>query len=95
MGPIKCIERKSQPIIFSGMFHWIPSVSIEECILSRKTADSVILNDHIVVCLFANPTSPMISLRNLIMPLRASNINYDQLKHVVILGNQVLFNYNI
>jgi len=29
-----------------------------------------VLNGHVVVCLFADPDSPLIGLRNLVMPLR-------------------------
>ena len=39
-----------------------------------------------VVCVFADPDSPLIGLRNLVMPLRASNFHYHELKHVVIVG---------
>ena len=46
-----------------------------------------VLNGHVVVCLFADPDSPLIGLRNLVMPLRASNFHYHELKHVVILGS--------
>ena len=46
-----------------------------------------VLNGHVVVCLFADPDSPLIGLRNLVMPLRASNLHYHELKHVVILGS--------
>ena len=46
-----------------------------------------VLNGHVVVCLFADPDSPLIGLRNLVMPLRASNIPFGELRHVVILGN--------
>ena len=45
-----------------------------------------VLNGHVVVCLFADPDSPLIGLRNLVMPLRASNFHYHELKHVVIVG---------
>ena len=45
-----------------------------------------VLNGHVVVCLFADPDSPLIGLRNLVMPLRASNFYYHELKHVVIVG---------
>lgn len=46
------------------------------------------LSDHVVVCLFAKAESPLIGLRNLIMPLRASNYDYSELKHVVIIGDK-------
>ena len=34
-----------------------------------------ILSDHVVVCIFATSASPLIGLRNLIMPLRSSNFS--------------------
>ncbi|KAK6016740.1 hypothetical protein OSTOST_17773 [Ostertagia ostertagi] len=46
-----------------------------------------VLNGHVVVCLFADRDSPLIGLRNFIMPLRASNFHYHELKHVVIVGD--------
>lgn len=46
------------------------------------------LSDHVVVCLFAKAESPLIGLRNLIMPLRASNYDHSELKHVVIIGDK-------
>ncbi len=49
-------------------------------------AAMTVLNGHVVVCLFADPDSPLIGLRNLVMPLRASNFHYHELKHVVIVG---------
>ena len=44
-------------------------------------------SNHVVVCLFADANSPLIGLRNLVMPLRASNFLYKELKTVVIVGN--------
>jgi len=70
----------------TGMFHWTPARSIEDCILDRNQAAMTVLNGHVVVCLFADPDSPLIGLRNLVMPLRASNFHYHELKHVVIVG---------
>ncbi len=46
-----------------------------------------VLNGHVVVCLFADVHSPLIGLRNFVMPLRASNFHYHELKHVVIVGD--------
>ena len=47
----------------------------------------MVLNSHVVVLLFAEPDGPLIGLRNLIMPLRASNLKFNDLKHVVIVGS--------
>lgn len=43
-----------------------------------------VFSSHVVVCLFADATSPLIGLRNIVMPLRASNFHFNELKHVVI-----------
>ena len=40
-----------------------------------------------IVAVFANEDSPLIGLRNLVMPLRASNIPYTSLIQVVLVGN--------
>ena len=45
------------------------------------------LANHVVVCLFADASSPLIGLRNLVMPLRASNFHYHELRPCVIVGN--------
>ncbi|KAH8271243.1 hypothetical protein KR018_002997 [Drosophila ironensis] len=71
----------------TGMFHWSPAKGLEDCILDRNQAAMTVLNGHVVVCLFADPDSPLIGLRNLVMPLRASNFHYHELKHVVIVGS--------
>ena len=58
-----------------------------ESFQDRNQAAMTVLNGHVVVCLFADPDSPLIGLRNLVMPLRASNFHYHELKHVVIVGS--------
>lgn len=60
---------------------------LEFFIQDRNQAAMTVLNGHVVVCLFADPDSPLIGLRNLVMPLRASNFHYHELKHVVIVGS--------
>merc|ERR1719250_158863 len=70
----------------TGMFHWTPARAIEECIINKKEAAMTVLNGHVVVCLFADVDSPLIGLRNLVMPLRASNFHFHEIKHVVIVG---------
>lgn len=44
----------------TGMFHWTPARSIEDCILDRNQAAMTVLNGHVVVCLFADADSPLI-----------------------------------
>lgn len=73
---IGAFEQQDMKYDSTGMFHWCPSRSIEECILDRNQAAMTVLNGHVVVCLFADKDSPLIGLRNFIMPLRASNFHY-------------------
>ena len=40
-------------------------------IQDRHQAAMTVLNGHVVVCLFADKDSPLIGLRNFVMPLRA------------------------
>lgn len=71
----------------TGMYHWCPSRDLDKCLMDRQEAAMTVLQDHVVVAVFGNFDSPLIGLRNLVMPLRASNIEYGRLLHVVILGN--------
>nr|UGC41721.1 calcium-activated potassium channel slo-1 [Ditylenchus destructor] len=84
---VRDFEQQDMKYDSTGMFHWCPNRSIEECILDRNQAAMTVLNGHVVVCLFADKDSPLIGLRNFIMPLRASNFHYHELKHVVIVGD--------
>ncbi len=54
----------------------------------REEAALKIFSNHVVVCLFADANSPLIGLRNLVMPLRASNFHYNELKHIVIVSDK-------
>ncbi|KAL8575780.1 hypothetical protein ACOMHN_004966 [Nucella lapillus] len=71
----------------TGMFHWCPDRPMPEVIMDRNQAAKTGLTNHVVVCLFADAGSPLIGLRNLVMPLRASNFHYHELRHCVIVGN--------
>lgn len=71
----------------TGMFHWCQARRFEDCLLDRNIAAMTVFNGHVVVCLFADSDSPLVGLRNLVMPLRASNLHYHELKPVVIIGN--------
>lgn len=46
-----------------------------------------VLSGHVVVCIFGDVTSALVGLRNLVMPLRASNFHYHELKHIVFVGS--------
>ncbi|XP_035256020.1 calcium-activated potassium channel subunit alpha-1a isoform X26 [Anguilla anguilla] len=71
----------------TGMFHWCPSKEIEKVILTRSEASMTVLSGHVVVCIFGDFTSALVGLRNLVMPLRASNFHYHELKPIVFVGS--------
>ncbi len=69
------------------MYHWCPSRDINSCLMDRQEAAMTVMQDHVIVAIFAETDSPLIGLRNLVMPMRASNIHYKDLVQVVIIGN--------
>ncbi|XP_034993195.2 calcium-activated potassium channel subunit alpha-1 isoform X3 [Zootoca vivipara] len=71
----------------TGMFHWCPAKEIDKVILTRSEAAMTVLSGHVVVCIFGDMTSALIGLRNFVMPLRASNFHYHELKHIVFVGS--------
>ncbi|XP_048025768.1 calcium-activated potassium channel subunit alpha-1-like isoform X5 [Megalobrama amblycephala] len=71
----------------TGMFHWCPSKEIEKVTLTRSEAAMTVLSGHVVVCIFGDVKSALIGLRNLVMPLRASNFHYHELKPIVFVGS--------
>ena len=44
-------------------------------LISQEEATKMELRGHVIVCLFAESNSPLIGLRNFVMPLRASNFH--------------------
>uniref|UniRef100_A0A8C5PN04 Calcium-activated potassium channel subunit alpha-1 n=1 Tax=Leptobrachium leishanense TaxID=445787 RepID=A0A8C5PN04_9ANUR len=71
----------------TGMFHWSPPKEMEKVLLTRSEAAMTVLSGHVVVCIFGDVTSALIGLRNLVMPLRASNFHYHELKPIVFVGS--------
>ncbi|XP_069836973.1 calcium-activated potassium channel subunit alpha-1 isoform X6 [Dendropsophus ebraccatus] len=71
----------------TGMFHWCPAKEMEKVLLTRSEAAMTVLSGHVVVCIFGDVTSALIGLRNLVMPLRASNFHYHELKPIVFVGS--------
>lgn len=58
------------------------------CVLqTRSEASMTVLSGHVVVCIFGDVTSALVGLRNLVMPLRASNFHYHELKPIVFVGS--------
>jgi hypothetical protein len=47
------------------------------------------LTHHVICCVFAEESSPVIGLRSFVMPLRASNFDENELKPIVFIGNSI------
>ncbi|XP_071792490.1 calcium-activated potassium channel subunit alpha-1-like isoform X2 [Asterias amurensis] len=71
---------------FTGLFHWCPARKIEDVLIASTHQRRHLVN-HIIVCLFGDENSPLIGLRNFVMPLRASNFKSEDLRTIVFLGN--------
>ncbi|XP_067168375.1 potassium channel subfamily U member 1 [Apteryx mantelli] len=81
-------EDNSRVILDStGRFHWCDSVPLQEALLSCKDEALLNLQNHILVCVFGDANSPLIGLQDFVMPLRASNFIYHELKDIVFLGS--------
>lgn len=84
----------------SAVYILHPMMEKSDCIVVCQEAESMstslvgglpsgpVFSGHVVLCLFADAHSPLIGLRNLVMPLRASNFLLSELKHVVIVGDK-------
>ena len=70
----------------TGMFHWAPDRTLEEAILDHKQKHE--FTNHVIACIFADKESPLIGLRNFVLPLRASNFFYDELKPIIFIGHK-------
>uniref|UniRef100_A0A8B9SWC7 BK channel n=1 Tax=Anas platyrhynchos TaxID=8839 RepID=A0A8B9SWC7_ANAPL len=71
----------------TGRFHWCDAVPLQEALLSCNDQAALNLQDHILVCVFGDANSPLIGLQDFVMPLRASNFTYHELKDIVFLGS--------
>jgi potassium large conductance calcium-activated channel subfamily M alpha member 1 len=80
---IEMIEEKFDT---TGMFHWTEEQIIEECMLDSTQKHE--FSNHVIACIFADKNSPLIGLRNFVLPLRASNYFYEELKPIIFIGNK-------
>ncbi|KFV58437.1 Calcium-activated potassium channel subunit alpha-1, partial [Tyto alba] len=81
-------EETSRVVLDStGTFHWCDAVPLQEALLSCKDQAALNLQDHILVCVFGDANSSLIGLQDFVMPLRASNFIYHELKDIVFLGS--------
>ena len=63
------------------------NVARVQVMITRQEANVTMFAGHVVIAVFAEDESNTIGLRTLVMPLRASNIAYNDLRHVIIVAN--------
>ncbi|XP_048590244.1 calcium-activated potassium channel subunit alpha-1 isoform X4 [Nematostella vectensis] len=90
--------REQQPVVggdpaqirfdVTGTFYWVAAKPFDEAILTREMASNVIFTHHILVCVFNKKEDPLVGLRKMVMPLRASNLHRSDLKKIVFLGDK-------
>ncbi|XP_040545254.1 potassium channel subfamily U member 1 isoform X1 [Gallus gallus] len=79
-------ESSSVSLYLTGRFHWCDAIPLHEALLSCENQAVLYLQDHILVCVFGDANSPLIGLQDFVMPLRATNLLYHELKDIVLLG---------
>lgn len=70
----------------SGAFHWREPCLLDEVTMTKE--DVATLTDHIIVCVFGDHNAPTVGLRNLLLPLRNSNLPTVEVKKVLLLGQR-------
>lgn len=84
-GTVPPLRRRSDQVC-SGSLTPPPPPHLSS-LQTRSEASMTVLSGHVVVCIFGDVTSALVGLRNLVMPLRASNFHFHELKHIVFVGS--------
>ncbi|CAB4012107.1 calcium-activated potassium channel subunit alpha-1 isoform X25, partial [Paramuricea clavata] len=71
----------------TGTYYWCETVDFDTATVDRSKAEQIVFNNHIVVCVFAESNGPLVGLRTLCIPLRASNLQPSELKKIVFVGD--------
>lgn len=87
---IQDLNANGKPSMFdsTGTYYWCEKVSFEKATVDRSRAEQIVFNNHIVVCVFANSSGPLLGLRTLCIPLRASNMQPEEMKKIVFVGDE-------
>lgn len=70
----------------TGAYHWREPCALDDVTMTKE--DVATLTDHIIVCVFGDTNSPTVGLRNLLLPLRSSNLPMAEVKKVLLLGQK-------
>lgn len=72
----------------TGFFYWCPSRSFKDALKGIEELREAVLRNHVVIGVLAEPDSPLLGLKNLVLPLRASSTMQKDIMEVVIIGNR-------
>ena len=72
----------------TGCFYWCPSRSFHDALKNQKELGETVLRNHIVIGVLAESDSPLLGLKNLVLPLRASSTMQKDIMEVVLIGNK-------
>jgi hypothetical protein len=67
------------------MFHCVEEQDLSKCLLNGTR--KLNFKNHVIVCVYSSSKSSLVGLRSFILPLRASNYEYDELKTIVLIGD--------
>ncbi|KAK6313356.1 hypothetical protein J4Q44_G00167030 [Coregonus suidteri] len=94
LGERECVWEEQEEEVgldSTGLFHWCPPVPLKDISLTRQSASTLALQDHVVVCVFGDGGSSLLGLGDFMMPLRASSLTAPELRTVVFLGDPHYF----
>ena len=74
--PLEDIILVTYPLVLCGCDNFVLRLQ------TRDAAAMTVFSKHVVLLLFADAGSPLIGLSSFLMPLRASNYHYHELKQV-------------
>lgn len=85
------IGRTTEQFDSTGFFHWCPDQDFNDRLLTNDSNNEVVrnLDGHVVLCCFsgvADSGASCAGLGNFVMPLRASNLHWEELRTIVIVG---------
>eukprot|EP00111_Clytia_hemisphaerica_P000082 TCONS_00000180-protein len=87
LPPLDYKNSKREMFDETGTFFWCPEKLLEDAIMSLEVAEQEMFDGHVVILVISDVRAPSLGLQQLIQPLRASNQPYEDLKKIIILGD--------
>ena len=78
-------EKMEEKFDSTAMFHCVEEQDLSKCLLDGTKKQN--FKNHVIVCVYSGSKSSLIGLRSFILPLRASNYEFNELKTIVLIGD--------